>query len=320
MVKVKGKEIDFRVSTVPTIHGESVVLRILDKTSILVDIEKLGFPPDILAGFNHAIENPHGIILVTGPTGSGKTTTLYSCVSHLDSVRRNIVTLEDPVEYHLPAIRQTQVDPDVGLTFARGLRALLRQDPDVIMVGEIRDGDTAEIAVRSALTGHLVLSTLHTNDAAGALPRLLDMKIEPFLLSSAMAGVVAQRLVRRACEKCRRPFTPPAEALAELGLPAGTKGFVEAPGCLACGQTGYRGRIGIFEVFELNEEIQGLVSERAPAEEISRAARRAGMRSLREDAVRKAAAGVTTLEEVFRATKRELGAQDEDAATLPVRT
>jgi type IV pilus assembly protein PilB len=317
---ILGKSYDLRISTIPTIHGENVVFRILDRSSALLSIAELGLHPEPLAMLTRLIGRPNGIVLVTGPTGSGKTTTLYSCVNQLDSVHRNIVTREDPVEYHLPSIRQTQVDPDVGLTFARGLRALLRQDPDVIMVGEIRDSDTAEIAVRSALTGHLVLSTLHTNDAAGALPRLLDMKIEPFLLSSAMAGVVAQRLVRRACEKCRRPVTPPAETLAELGLPAGTKGFVEAPGCLACGQTGYRGRIGIFEVLELNDEIQGLVSERAPAEEIFRAARRAGMRSLREDAVRKAAGGVTTLEEIFRATKRELGAQDEDATTLPVRS
>ncbi|HEY7728627.1 MAG TPA: ATPase, T2SS/T4P/T4SS family [Candidatus Eisenbacteria bacterium] len=318
-LEVLGKTYDLRISTIPTIHGENVVLRILDKGSALLNIAELGLHPGPLAVLTRLIQRPNGILLVTGPTGSGKTTTLYACVNQVDSVHRNIVTLEEPVEYHLPSIRQTQVDPDVGLTFARGLRALLRQDPDVIMVGEIRDGETAEIAVRSALTGHLVLSTLHTNDAAGALPRLLDMKIEPFLLSSAMAGVVAQRLVRRACEKCRRPVTPPAETLAELGLPAGTKGFVEAPGCLACGQSGYRGRIGIFEVLELNDEIQALVSQRAPAEEIFRAARRAGMRSLREDAVRKAADGVTTLEEVFRATGRESLAQDEDPATLPAR-
>jgi type IV pilus assembly protein PilB len=319
-LEILGKSYDLRISTIPTIHGENVVIRILDKSSSLLSVAELGLGPEPLALLTRLIGRPNGIVLVTGPTGSGKTTTLYACVNQIDSVHRNIVTLEDPVEYHLPSIRQTQVDPDVGLTFARGLRALLRQDPDVIMVGEIRDGDTAEIAVRSALTGHLVLSTLHTNDAAGALPRLLDMKIEPFLLSSAMAGVLAQRLVRRACEKCRRPITPPAETLAELGLKPGIQGFVEAPGCMACGQTGYRGRIGIFEILELTEEIQGLVSERAPAEEIFRAARRAGMRSLREDAVRKAADGVTTLEEVFRATKRDFSIQDEDAAILPART
>ena len=319
-LEVLGKSYDLRVSTMPTIHGENVVLRILDRSAALLGMAELGLLPGPLAVLRRLIERPNGIVLVTGPTGSGKTTTLYSCIHQISNVQRNIVTLEDPVEYHLPSIRQTQVDPDVGLTFARGLRALLRQDPDVIMVGEIRDGDTAEIAVRSALTGHLVLSTLHTNDAAGALPRLLDMKIEPFLLSSAVAGALAQRLVRRACEKCRRPTTPPSETLAELGLEPGAKhGFVEAPGCAACGQSGYRGRTGIFEVFELNEEIRTLIADRAGAEDIYRAARRAGMRSLREDAIRKAAEGITTIEEVFRVTKRDLSTPDEDAATLPAR-
>ncbi len=314
-----GKSYDLRISTIPTIHGENVVMRILDKSSALLDLAGLGLAPQSLAMLKRLIDRPNGIVLVTGPTGSGKTTTLYSCISQISTVQRNIVTLEDPVEYHLPAIRQTQVDPDVGLTFARGLRALLRQDPDVILVGEIRDGETAEIAVRSALTGHLVLSTLHTNDASGALPRLLDMKIEPFLLSSAMAGIVAQRLVRRACERCRRPMTPPAETLAEFGVDSGADGFVEAPGCMACGQTGYRGRLGIFEVLEVTDEIRSLIADRASAEEIARAARRSGMRSLREDAVRKAAEGITTIEEVFRATKRDPAALDEDAAILPVR-
>jgi type IV pilus assembly protein PilB len=315
-----GKSYDLRISTIPTIHGENVVLRILDKSSALLALSELGLAPQALALVKRLVDRPNGIVLVTGPTGSGKTTTLYSCISQINTVHRNIVTLEDPVEYHLPAIRQTQVDPDVGLTFARGLRALLRQDPDVILVGEIRDGDTAEIAVRSALTGHLVLSTLHTNDASGAMPRLLDMKIEPFLLSSAMAGIVAQRLVRRVCEKCRRPVTPPAEALAEFGVAPSADGFVEAPGCMACGQTGYRGRLGIFEILEVTDEIRSLIADRASAEEIARAARRSGMRSLREDAVRKAAEGLTTIEEVFRATKRDPAALDEDAATLPVRT
>jgi type IV pilus assembly protein PilB len=319
-LELAGKSYDLRVSTIPTIHGENVVVRVLDRSSALLDIDELGLAPATLATVKRLVARPNGIVLVTGPTGSGKTTTLYACILHINTVQRNIVTLEDPVEYHLPSIRQTQVDPDVGLSFARGLRSLLRQDPDVIMVGEIRDADTAEIAVRSALTGHLVLSTLHTNDAAGALPRLLDMKIEPFLLSSAMAGVVAQRLVRRACEKCRRPFTPPAETLAELGLdPAGAHGFVEAPGCPACGRTGYRGRMGIFEVLEVTDAVRTRIAEGANAEEILRAARRAGMGTLREDAVRKAAEGLTTIEEVFRATKRDFSARDEDAATLPAR-
>jgi len=212
------------------------------------------------------------------------------------------VTLEDPVEYHLGTIRQTQVDPDIGLTFARGLRALLRQDPDVILVGEIRDSDTAEIAVRSALTGHLVLSTLHTNDAAGAIPRLIDMKIEPFLLPPAMVVVLAQRLVRRVCEKCRNPFEPPAELHARLGIGRGKTKFAHGKGCTACSGTGYHGRVGIFEVLEVNDEVRDLISSRASAEELARAVRRGGMGSLREDALRQAATGMTTLEEALRVT------------------
>jgi type II secretory ATPase GspE/PulE/Tfp pilus assembly ATPase PilB-like protein len=292
---------------------------VLDKTSALLGTTDLGLAPGPLAELLRMIERPNGIVLVTGPTGSGKTTTLYSCIHKINTVERNIVTLEDPVEYHLPSIRQTQVDPDVGLTFARGLRALLRQDPDVIMVGEIRDSETAEIAVRSALTGHLVLSTLHTNDAAGALPRLLDMKIEPFLLSSAMLGVVAQRLVRRVCEKCRRPSEPPAEALVELGVSALKGEFVVGAGCMACGQTGYRGRLGIFEVLVVTDEIRDLIVSHCSTEEIARAAQRGGMPTLRDDALRKAAQGITTLQEVIRVTRKNVLIQDLDQATLPVR-
>jgi type IV pilus assembly protein PilB len=317
-VGILGKDYDLRVSTFPTIHGENVVIRILDKSSAFLSTSDLGLAPEPLHELTRLIERPNGIVLVTGPTGSGKTTTLYSCIGRINSVERNIVTLEDPVEYHLPSIRQTQVDPDVGLTFSRGLRALLRQDPDVIMVGEIRDAETAEIAVRSALTGHLVLSTLHTNDAAGALPRLLDMKIEPFLLSSAMLGVVAQRLVRRVCEKCKRPCAPPPEALAELGGDAVRGSFVEGAGCLACGQTGYRGRIGIFEVLRVTDEIRDRIAARASTEEIGRAARRGGMVPLREDALRKAADGLTTVQEVIRVTRKE-ALSDQDPATLPAR-
>ena len=319
-IEISGKEYDMRVSTFPTIHGENVVLRILDKSSALLGTSELGLAPGPLAELSRMIERPNGIVLVTGPTGSGKTTTLYSCIGKINTVERNIVTLEDPVEYHLPSIRQTQVDPDIGLTFARGLRALLRQDPDVIMVGEVRDSETAEIAVRSALTGHLVLSTLHTNDAAGALPRLLDMKIEPFLLSSAMLGVVAQRLVRRVCEKCRRRSAPPAEALEELGAGAIKGEFVVGAGCMACGQTGYRGRLGIFEVLVVTDEIRDLIVSRASTEELARAARRGGMPSLRDDALRKAAQGITTLQEVIRVTRKNLlMAPDADPAVLPVR-
>ncbi len=310
-MSVLGRDLDVRVSTFPTIHGENVVLRLLDRSAALIGMAELGLTPEPLALLSRVIERPNGIFLVTGPTGSGKTTTLYACIHRINTIERNIVTLEDPVEYHLGSIRQTQVDPDVGLTFARGLRALLRQDPDVIMVGEIRDSDTAEIAVRSALTGHLVLSTLHTNDAAGAIPRLLDMKIEPFLLSSAMAGVLAQRLVRRICEKCREPVEPPAEVIDQLGLPRSKGSYARGAGCRACGGTGYRGRVGIFEVFEVTEPMRDLIAAGAPAEDLGRAARRDGMRTLREDALGKAAEGITTLEEVLRVTKR-------DAADLDV--
>jgi type IV pilus assembly protein PilB len=280
-----GRDLDVRVSTFPTIHGENLVLR-----------------PEPLAMLHRMIARPNGIVLVTGPTGSGKTTTLYACLHRINSVERNIVTLEDPVEIHLGTIRQTQVDPDVGLTFARGLRALLRQDPDVIMVGEIRDSETAEIAVRSALTGHLVLATLHTNDAAGAIPRLLDMEIEPFLLSSAVAGVVAQRLVRRVCERCRRPAEPPPALLEELRVPPGRHGFVRGTGCVACGQTGYRGRAGIFEVIEVDDPLRERILARASSEDLARVARASGMVSLRDDALRKAERGITSLEEVLRVT------------------
>ena len=297
-----GRDLDVRVSTFPTVHGENVVLRLLDRTAALRRLSDLGLAPKPLERLTRMIERPNGIVLVTGPTGSGKTTTLYACVNRINSVERNIVTLEDPVEIHLATVRQTQVDPDVGLTFARGLRALLRQDPDVILVGEIRDNETAEIAVRSALTGHLVLATLHTNDAAGAVPRLLDMKIEPYLLASALAGVVAQRLVRRVCERCRRPAVPPDSLREALGLTDSARSFVHGDGCVACGKTGYKGRVGIFEVLEVDDAMRGRIASGASAEDLARAAQRSGMESLREDAIRLAAEGVTTLEEALRVT------------------
>jgi len=311
-----GRDLDVRVSTFPTIHGENVVMRILDRSLALVGLEELGLFPEPLAIVARMIERPNGIVLVTGPTGSGKTTTLYSCIQRINTVERNIVTLEDPVEYHLGSIRQTQVDPDVGLTFARGLRALLRQDPDVILVGEIRDGDTAEIAVRSALTGHLVLSTLHTNDASGAIPRLIDMKIEPFLLSSAMVGVLAQRLLRRVCDKCKKKVKPPADLLAELGIERGQGTFAHGAGCHACGGTGYHGRVGIFEVLEVNDKVRDLISSRASAEDLARAVRAGGMGSLRDDAIRKAAQGMTTLEEALRVTNPDAATLDSGSAPL----
>ncbi len=309
-----GKEFDLRVSTFPTIHGENVVLRLLDLSSPLRSLSDLGIAPKPLAILERMISRPNGIVLVTGPTGSGKTTTLYACINTINTMNRNIVTLEDPVEYYVATVRQTQVDPDIGLTFARGLRALLRQDPDVILVGEIRDGDTAEIAVRSALTGHLVFSTLHTNDAVGAIPRLLDMTIAPYLLASALNGVVAQRLVRRICEKCRRPVTPPDELLASLGLTPGEGTYFEAVGCRACGNTGYKGRIGIYEVFDVSEEIRSLIAAHAPMEELARAARRGGMTLLSEDAARKASRGQTTLEEALRVTVRDTALFESAAA------
>jgi type IV pilus assembly protein PilB len=311
---VGGKDFDLRVSTFPTIHGENVVLRLLDLSSPLRSLSDLGIPPESLVILERMIARPNGVILVTGPTGSGKTTTLYACINTINTVSRNITTLEDPVEYHVATIRQTQVDPDIGLTFARGLRALLRQDPDVILVGEVRDNDTAEIAIRSALTGHLVFSTLHTNDAVAAVPRLLDMEIAPYLLASALNGVVAQRLVRRLCEKCRRPVTPPAEVLTSLGLTPGKGTFYEAAGCRACGETGYKGRLGLYEVFEVTEEIRSLIGAHAPVDEMGRAARRGGMRLLVEDAARKAARGLTTLEEALRVTTRGAAILEGDAA------
>ena len=318
-MNVAGRDLDLRVSTFPTIHGENVVLRLLDRSATLIGLAELGLAPAPLASLERMIRKPNGIVLVTGPTGSGKTTTLYSCIQRINSVERNIVTLEDPVEFHMGSIRQTQVDPDAGLTFARGLRALLRQDPDIVMVGEIRDAETAEISVRSALTGHLVLSTLHTNDAAGALPRLIDMQIEPFLLSSAMLGVVAQRLVRRVCDKCKQPITPPADLAEALALDASMGTFQHGAGCRACSGTGYRGRVGIFEVLDVDDEMQALIAQRAPSEEIARAARRAGMRTLREDAVKKAAEGLTTLQEVLRVTKRDGTLAEDESAALPHR-
>ena len=301
---VGGRDLDVRVSTFPTIHGENVVLRLLDRSSALIGMPELGLLPEPLELLGRMTDRPNGMVLVTGPTGSGKTTTLYACLHRIQGVERNIVTLEDPVEIHLPSVRQTQVDPDVGLTFARGLRALLRQDPDVIMVGEVRDAETAEIAVRSALTGHLLLATLHTNDAAGAIPRLLDMDVEPFLLSSALAGVVAQRLVRRVCDRCRAPYDPPRGLREELGLPDGAT-YQRGRGCGACGHGGYRGRVGIFEVLEITAAIQEKIHARASGEEIARTARAGGMRTLRDDALAKAALGVTTLDEALRVTVQD---------------
>jgi general secretion pathway protein E len=307
MLRVKGKEIDFRVSTIPTIHGESIVLRILDKGSIVLDIEKLGFPSDTLQDFEELIRRPHGIILVTGPTGSGKTTSLYCALQKINSSEKKIITVEDPVEYQLKGINQIQVKPAIGLTFANALRSIVRQDPDVILIGEIRDAETAEIAIHSALTGHLVLSTLHTNDAPSAIARLTDMGMEEYLLSSTMIGILAQRLVRMACPYCRQPYIPDPVILKEMNLEGGKAsdlGIFEVKGCERCARTGYWGRSGIFEFLKITDSIQRLILEK-DSNMIKESARRNGMRTLREDGWLKVKEGVTTISEVLRVTQEE---------------
>jgi general secretion pathway protein E len=308
MLRVKGKEIDFRVSSVPTIYGESTVLRILDKSSIVLDIEKLGFPEDTMRGFRTLIERPHGIILVTGPTGSGKTTTLYCALEKINSPEKKIITVEDPVEYQLRGINQIQVKPAIGLTFANALRSIVRQDPDVILIGEIRDAETAEIAIHSALTGHLVLSTLHTNDAPSAITRLIDMGMEDFLLSSTIIGILAQRLVRVACPYCQVPATPDPAIQRELKLDGSKRTdvhIIEVKGCERCSYTGYWGRSGIFEFLEVNDTIQRLILEKKESHLIKEVARKSGMRTLREDGWMKVKQGVTTIPEVLRVTQEE---------------
>ncbi len=297
-----ARQVDSRVSTFPTVYGENVVIRLLDKAGQHIGLTDLGMAPETLSRFETVFRQPHGIILVTGPTGSGKTTTLYAVLSVLNSPEKNIITLEDPVEYRLPLIRQCQVNPKAGVTFATGLRAILRQDPDIILVGEIRDGETAEIAFQAALTGHLVLSTLHTNDAASALTRMIDMHLEPFLISSSVIGILAQRLVRRVCERCAETYVPDEAVLRRLGIEPGTR-FTHGRGCPACGERGYRGRLGIYELLLMTPEIQHLVMERHTAEEIKARALSQGMMSMRDDALAKAARGLTTPEEVLRVTQ-----------------
>jgi general secretion pathway protein E len=308
MLRVKGKEIDFRVSTVPTIHGESIVLRILDKSSIVLDIMKLGFARDTLDVFQDLIDHPHGIILVTGPTGSGKTTTLYCALGRINSPDKKIITVEDPVEYQLKGINQIQVKPAINLTFANALRSIVRQDPDVILIGEIRDAETAEIAIHSALTGHLVLSTLHTNDAPSAITRLINMGMEDYLLSSTIIGILAQRLVRTACPHCRVPYTPDPAILHEMKMdgvnPEEMKIF-DVKGCSQCGNTGYWGRLGIYELLRVTEDIQKLIMEKRDANVIKEQARKNGMRTLREDGWLKVREGITTVSEVVRVTQEE---------------
>ena len=304
-LRLMGREIDLRVSTLPTLYGESVVLRILDRSSIVVNLDSLGFPEDTLTQFNRLITKPYGMILVTGPTGSGKTTTLYGALDKINSPDKKLITIEDPVEYQLFGVNQIHVKPQIGLTFANGLRSIVRQDPDVIMVGEIRDAETAEIAIQAALTGHLVFSTLHTNDAAGAVSRLLEMGVEDYLLASSLLGVLAQRLVRRMCTKCRRPAEMAAEVLRDIGGDGGTQVF-EGQGCEDCAHTGYRGRLGIFELLPVNEVIRPLILERSSAGTIKDAAVQRGMRTLREDGWHKVRTGVTTVAEVVRVTQEEV--------------
>ncbi len=299
------KKVDLRVSTIPTVHGEGIVCRILDKENLMLGLPTLGMPDDMLGKFRHDIERPHGIILVTGPTGSGKTTTLYAALAHLNQPDTKIITLEDPVEYELPVINQAQINTAKGFTFAKGLRAILRQDPDIILVGEIRDQETAQLAIRAALTGHLVFSTLHTNSASGAIPRLLDMGVEPFLLSATLVSILAQRLVRRVCEECGRPYEPSDEDLAFLNLSqddlAGAN-LLLGEGCDMCRDTGYRSREAVFEYMQVSENIRRMIAEGCDALEIEKAARAEEQSSLRDEALVKLRSGQTSLEEVMRVT------------------
>ncbi len=307
-IRLGGKDVDLRIATVPTLYGESVVIRLLERGQIFTELETLGFPPSLLEQFNAMILKPHGMILVTGPTGSGKTTTLYGALQKINDPGKKIITIEDPVEYQLSGVNQIQVKPQIGLSFANGLRSIVRQDPDVIMVGEIRDSETAEIAVQAALTGHLVFSTLHTNDAAGAISRLLEMGVQDYLLSSSLLGVLAQRLVRRLCTACRKevPFAGVADK-SEFGFPDGTvpRTVWEAVGCEMCSGTGYLGRVGIFELLAVNSEICKVIIERADAGTIRKMAVQQGMRLLRDDGWDKVRQGTTTLAEVLRVTREE---------------
>lgn len=302
-VKLQNKEIDFRVSILPVSFGGKVVLRALDKSNLSIGLEKLGFRPQPLAAFQQAIAQPYGMILVTGPTGSGKSTTLYSIINQLSTPERNIITIEDPVEYQIEGITQVQVKPEVGLTLANGLRSLLRQSPDIIMVGEIRDFETADTAIKASLTGQLVLSTLHTNDAVSTITRLVDMGVEPFLVASSLILVAAQRLCRRICSNCKEPYSVSTSALKEVGLEVGKDGpFFHGRGCKSCNNTGYSGRMGTLETLTIDNEIRKMIIDRSSVDEIKRYAKDKGMKVLRENALEKFVDGMTTLEEVLRIT------------------
>lgn len=301
--KISNKSIDLRVSTLPGVYGEKIVMRVLDKTNFVLSKERLGFAIKELHSFERMINKPFGIILVTGPTGSGKTSTLYCALAELNDVRKNIITLEDPVEYELDGINQVQLNPKANLTFATGLRSILRQDPDVVMVGEIRDSETAEIATRAAMTGHLVLSTIHTNDAPGTVTRIIDMGIEPFLVSASINGIIAQRLVKKICSGCRRPYEPGEREKRILGIDEDSDAMVyQGSGCKVCNYTGYKGRVAIFEMMEMERNIRNLVDKRATVDEIRDEALKLGMSTLRDSCKAKVFKGETTIEELVRLT------------------
>ncbi|MEQ1813620.1 MAG: type II secretion system ATPase GspE [Candidatus Nitrotoga sp.] len=302
-LRLAGRPVDVRVSTLPTGHGERVVLRLLDKDAGRLELTRLGMDDATMAGMDTLMRQPHGIILVTGPTGSGKTTTLYAALARIDATVTNVMTVEDPIEYDLDGIGQTQVNPRIDMTFARALRAILRQDPDVIMIGEIRDVETAQIAVQASLTGHLVLATLHTNDTASSVTRLTDMGVEPFLLSSSLLGVLAQRLVRCLCASCREAYVPPASELTLLQGMVAPSTLYRPVGCTVCANTGYRGRSGIYELFIMDEEMRHLIHERTSEQVLRQHATQRGMRSLREDGMRYLLSGTTSLEELLRVTR-----------------
>jgi general secretion pathway protein E len=305
-VTAGGRRVDIRVSTVPTVHGESLVMRLLDRSSVFLPFNRLGFSPAVAESYEALIRRPHGILLVTGPTGSGKTTTLYAALDKINSPDKKIITIEDPVEYQLAGVNQIPVRAKIGLSFAAGLRHIVRQDPDVIMVGEIRDLETAEIAIQAALTGHLVLSTLHTNDAPSAIARLQDMGAEPYLIASVLNCVLAQRLVRRVCATCRAPYEPEARDLLAIGVADATGvELFRGKGCEDCRGTGYRGRIGIYELFVITEDARGLILSKRPSGEIRRHAIERGMVTLRDDGWAKARAGITTVEEILRVTQED---------------
>jgi len=307
-IKAENRDIDLRISIIPTAFGGAVVMRILDKQSAMLALAELGLIDEASEGVEHLIKQPYGIVLVTGPTGSGKTTTLYAALSSIKNDTIKILTIEDPIEYYLDGIQQVQVKPHIGLTFASGLRSFLRHDPDVILVGEIRDLETAEVAINASLTGHLVFSTLHTNDAVTATTRLLDMGVEPFLVSSAISGVLAQRLVRRICTSCREEYTPePVDIPSDFKLEPGQR-LYRGAGCRECRHTGYRGRLGIFELLPVGDEIREMILQRKSATDIQNAARANGLKLMREDGWAKVVRGTTTVEEIVRVTKVDAAA------------